>query len=49
MLKLGGYGFIRLSLPIVPDASHHLAGFVIALSLIAVKVSSASVALVRPT
>jgi NADH-quinone oxidoreductase subunit M len=36
MLKLGGYGFIRLSLPIVPDASHVLAGFVIALSLIAV-------------
>jgi NADH-quinone oxidoreductase subunit M len=36
MLKLGAYGFIRLSLPIVPDASHILAGFVIALSLIAV-------------
>jgi NADH-quinone oxidoreductase subunit M len=36
MLKLGGYGFIRLSLPIVPDGSHALAGFVIALSLIAV-------------
>ena len=36
MLKLGAYGFIRLSLPIVPDASHYLAGFVIALSLIAV-------------
>jgi NADH-quinone oxidoreductase subunit M len=36
MLKLGGYGFIRLSLPITPDASHYLAGFVIALSLIAV-------------
>jgi NADH-quinone oxidoreductase subunit M len=36
MLKLGGYGFIRLSLPIAPDASHTLAGFVIALSLIAV-------------
>lgn len=36
MLKLGGYGFIRLSLPVVPDASHALAGFVIALSLIAV-------------
>jgi NADH-quinone oxidoreductase subunit M len=36
MLKLGAYGFIRLSLPIVPDASHSLAGFVIALSLIAV-------------
>ncbi len=36
MLKLGAYGFIRLSLPIVPDASYYLAGFVIALSLIAV-------------
>jgi len=36
MLKLGGYGFIRLSLPIVPDASQTLAGFVIALSLVAV-------------
>jgi NADH-quinone oxidoreductase subunit M len=36
MLKLGGYGFLRLSLPIVPDASQLLAGFVIALSLIAV-------------
>jgi NADH-quinone oxidoreductase subunit M len=36
MLKLGGYGFIRLSLPIVPDASQALAGVVIALSLIAV-------------
>jgi NADH-quinone oxidoreductase subunit M len=33
---LGGYGFLRLSLPILPDASHYLAGFVIALSLIAV-------------
>jgi len=36
MLKLGAYGFIRLSLPILPDASHVLAGFVVALSLIAV-------------
>ncbi len=36
MLKLGAYGFIRLSLPIVPDASQTLAGFVIALSLVAV-------------
>jgi NADH-quinone oxidoreductase subunit M len=36
MLKLGGYGFLRLSLPIVPDASQLLAPFVIALSLIAV-------------
>jgi NADH-quinone oxidoreductase subunit M len=36
MLKMGAYGFIRLSLPIVPDASHALAGFMIALSLIAI-------------
>ena len=36
MLKLGAYGFIRLSLPIVPDASQTLAGIVIALSLVAV-------------
>jgi len=36
MLKLGAYGFIRLSLPIVPDASHYLAPVVIGLSLIAV-------------
>jgi NADH-quinone oxidoreductase subunit M len=36
MLKLGAYGFIRLSLPIVPDASQSLAWLVIALSLIAV-------------
>ncbi|MHA6830749.1 NADH-quinone oxidoreductase subunit M [Ralstonia pseudosolanacearum] len=36
MLKLGAYGFLRFSLPIAPDASHSLAGFVIAISLIAV-------------
>lgn len=36
MLKLGAYGFLRFSLPIAPDASHSLAGFIIALSLIAV-------------
>ena len=36
MLKLGAYGFLRLSLPIVPDASQALAGFMITLSLIAV-------------
>jgi NADH-quinone oxidoreductase subunit M len=35
-LKLGGYGFLRFSLPIAPDASHALSGFMIALSLIAV-------------
>ncbi len=36
MLKLGAYGFIRFSLPILPDASRDLAWFMIALSLIAV-------------
>jgi NADH-quinone oxidoreductase subunit M len=36
MLKLGGYGFLRLSLPIVPDASQYLSGFMIFLSLVAV-------------
>jgi len=36
MLKLGAYGFLRFSLPIAPDASHSLSGFIIALSLIAV-------------
>ena len=36
MLKLGAYGFLRFSLPITPDASHKWAGFMIALSLIAV-------------
>ena len=36
MLKMGGYGFVRLSLPIVPDGSAYFSGLVIALSLIAV-------------
>lgn len=36
MLKLGGYGLLRFSLPITPDASAALAWFMIVLSLIAV-------------
>ncbi|WP_264435625.1 complex I subunit 4 family protein [Coxiella endosymbiont of Dermacentor marginatus] len=36
MLKLGGYGFLRFSLPIVPDASCHLDWLMIGLSLIAI-------------
>jgi NADH-quinone oxidoreductase subunit M len=36
MLKIGGYGFLRFSLPIVPDAGQEWAWLVIALSLIAV-------------
>jgi len=36
MLKMGGYGFLRFSLPIAPDASRELDWLMIALSLIAV-------------
>ena len=36
MLKLGAYGFLRFSMPIVPDASHAWAGLMITLSLVAV-------------
>ena len=36
MLKMGGYGFLRLTLPIVPDASASLSGAMIGLSLVAI-------------
>jgi NADH-quinone oxidoreductase subunit M len=36
MLKIGGYGFLRLSLPITPDASNYLDLMIITMSLIAV-------------
>ena len=36
MLKMGGYGFLRFSLPIAPDASRELDWLVISFSLIAV-------------
>ncbi len=36
MLKIGGYGFIRFSLPIVPDACQEFAWLIVALSLIAI-------------
>ncbi|MCC7410409.1 MAG: NADH-quinone oxidoreductase subunit M [Gammaproteobacteria bacterium] len=36
MLKMGGYGFLRFSLPIAPDASRALDGLMIGLSLIAI-------------
>ncbi|MBO9662490.1 NADH-quinone oxidoreductase subunit M [Dokdonella sp.] len=36
MLKVGGYGFLRFSLPITPDASQEYAWVVIAMSLIAI-------------
>ena len=47
MLKVGGYGFIRFSLPITPDASQEFAWVIIALSLIAI-VYIGYVALVQP-
>ncbi len=36
MLKLGAYGFLRFSLPIVPDAATHWSWVIITLSLVAV-------------
>ncbi len=36
MLKMGGYGFLRFSLPIAPDASLYFDSFMIGLSLIAI-------------
>ncbi len=35
-LKVGAYGFLRFTLPIVPDASHELTWLIVALSLIAI-------------
>jgi NADH-quinone oxidoreductase subunit M len=36
MLKMGGYGLLRFSLPITPDASHELDWLIVSLSLIAI-------------
>ncbi|MGG7565944.1 NADH-quinone oxidoreductase subunit M [Rhodovulum sp. DZ06] len=36
LLKMGGYGFLRFSLPMFPVASHLMADFVFALSVIAI-------------
>ena len=36
LLKLGGYGFLRFSLPMLPDASAYFAPFVFALSIVAI-------------
>jgi NADH-quinone oxidoreductase subunit M len=47
LLKLGGYGFIRYSLPLFPDAAHTFAPAIIALSVIAI-IYGAVVAVVQP-
>ncbi|OIO71552.1 MAG: NADH-quinone oxidoreductase subunit M [Zetaproteobacteria bacterium CG_4_9_14_3_um_filter_49_83] len=36
LLKMGAYGFLRFSLPMLPDASQYFVPFVVALSLIAI-------------
>lgn len=46
LLKLGGYGFIRFSMPMFPEASHYFAPLVFALSVIAI-VYTSLVALVQ--
>lgn len=46
LLKMGGYGFLRFSLPMLPDASAALAPYVFALSVIAI-VYTSLVALVQ--
>ena len=47
MLKLGGYGFLRFSLPILPDASASFAPFIIGLSIVAI-LYGALVSMVQP-
>ena len=46
LLKMGGYGFLRYSLPMFPEASHYFAPLVFALSVIAI-VYTSLVALVQ--
>ena len=46
LLKLGGYGFIRFSLPMFPDASHYFTPLIYAMSIIAI-VYTSLVALVQ--
>jgi NADH-quinone oxidoreductase subunit M len=40
LLKMGGYGFLRFSLPMFPDASHYFAPMVFALSIVAIVYTS---------
>ena len=47
MLKLGGYGFLRFSLPLLPDAAVSFAPIIIGLALIAI-IYGALVAMVQP-
>lgn len=40
LLKMGGYGFLRFSLPMFPEASHYFAPFVFTLSVVAIVYTS---------
>jgi NADH-quinone oxidoreductase subunit M len=40
LLKMGGYGFLRFSLPMFPDASHQWAPLIYALSIVAIVYTS---------
>ncbi len=46
LLKIGGYGFLRFSLPMLPEASHYFAPLVFVLSVIAI-IYTSLVALVQ--
>jgi len=46
LLKMGGYGFLRFSLPMLPDASHYFAPLMFGLSIVAV-IYTSLVALVQ--
>ncbi|WP_419719619.1 NADH-quinone oxidoreductase subunit M [Maritalea porphyrae] len=46
LLKMGGYGFLRFSLPMFPDASAYFADFVFVLSVVAI-IATSLVALVQ--
>jgi NADH-quinone oxidoreductase subunit M len=46
LLKLGGYGFLRFSVPMFPEATSHLAPLIFALSVVAI-IYTALVALVQ--
>jgi NADH-quinone oxidoreductase subunit M len=47
LLKLGGYGFLRYNLPLLPDASATFAPFIIGLAIVAI-IYGALVAMVQP-
>ena len=36
LLKMGTYGFLRFSLPITPDATHHFTPYILCLSVVAI-------------